>query len=341
MAILSQVEIEDAVRSKWGGTTNLISQQLLRQSLADFESFLTSAAAQVPTWMATAKVGTKEAVTYVPEQRQPYDHHKCHHDHRDKEFSPQMISALERRFRDMFGNSAAVDLLNMAERWVMSAFTAKTVGRNGYWGNAFFQVVDHQLRATYNQTKTAWDNLSKKKRSQIAPPITVVVDNSTTFMESIYNNGYSRVTDKITKLHLNQVREIMLDGMNNGKTAQEIVADLNQLGGREAWHWERLVRSEMINASQQAAIEEAKACEDVNLMWLTSVSKATCRICLERNRMVFDPHQMGLDSYFSSAETAKIEAGRTVKIGRFPHPNCRCSLSPTYEHADWDQRKVS
>lgn len=171
--------------------------------------------------------------------------------------------------------------------------------------------------------------------------MTVVVDNSADFMQSIYKNGYTRVTDKITKLHLNQVREIMLDGMTNGKTPAEIIDDLNQLGGREAWHWKRLVRSEMINASQQAAIEEAKACEDVNLQWLTSISKATCKICLERNRKIFDPHKMGLDDYFSSAETSKIEAGRTIKIGRFPHPNCRCSLSPTYEHADWEQSKVS
>ena len=340
--ILTNAQIENETRSKWGGESNLISQDLLRRSLADFETFLNSITALSGGWVANAQAGTKEApIIRMVFEPKPYSHHCCtDHDH-EKAFSPQMISSLERRFRDMFGSSAAVDLLNIAERWVLACFTSEAVGRNGYWGASYFQIVDYQLRATYNKTRTAWDNLSKKRRAQISPPITIAVDNSSRFMETIYNNGYTRVTSKITKLHLSQVREIMLDGMTNGKTAAEIAADLNGLGSAEAYHWTRLVRSEMVNANQQASIEQAKAGEDVNLKWMTAISKTTCKICLERSGMVFDPHQMGLDSYFATAETAKIEANQKIKvpIGRFPHPNCRCSLAPTYEYADWEQRK--
>lgn len=339
--ILTQAQIENETRSKWGGETNLISQALLRRSLADFETFLNSAAAAVPVWMQTARPIAKEYILQPVAKPRPYCHHECTDHEHEKAFSPQMISSLERRFRDMFGNSAAVDLLNMAERWVTACFTSEAVGRNGYWGSAYFQMVDFRLRAVYDQTRSAWDNLSKKKRARIAPPIQIAVDDGTEFMQDIYNNGYQRVTSKITKLHLSQVRQIMIEGMSNGKTAAEIAADLNGLGGAESYHWTRLVRSEMINANQQAAIEEAKASEDVNIMWLTSISKTTCSICLERNRMVFDPHKMDGIAYFSTAETAAIEAKQKTKIpiGRFPHPNCRCSLTPTYQPADWEQRK--
>lgn len=327
MPILSQSQIQNETRTRWGGTTNLIMQGLLKRSLADFEAFLEGAARLYPNGVSIAK----EFTPIVHECGSECVHDRIHHDHTEKAFSPQKITALERKFRDLFGNSKALDLLNLAERWSIAAFTSEQVGMNGYWGTTYFTLVNHQLRATYDQTRTAWDNLSPKKRQQIAPPIQVVVDNSTDFMEDIYKNGYSRVTDKITKLHLNQVREIMIEGFTNGKTAQEIAADLNALGGREAYHWTRLVRSEMIDASQRAAIEQAKASEGINLKWITSISKNTCKICLERNGKVFDPSKMGLTGYFSTAETAKIK----VPVGRYPHPQCRCNLSPTYLKPTW------
>lgn len=328
MPILSQTQIEAETRSKWGGTTNRISQELLKRSLADFEDFIKGAFSLFPEM---AQFENVKGITTIDT---PCDHSQhCHHDHSDvsKAFSPQKITALERKFRDLFGNSKAVDLLNMAQRWVMAAFFSEEVGRGGYWANAYFQLVDHQLRATFDQVRSTWERLSPRLRQQIAPPIPIVVDNSTDFLMDIYKNGYELVTSKITKLHLPQIQQIMVDGMTNGKTWQEIAAEMNQLGGAEAYHWTRLVRSEMINASQQAAIEEARASEGVNLRWITSISKTTCKVCLERNGKIFDPHKMGLTDYFKSGETAKIK----VPVGRYPHPQCRCSLSPTYLKPTW------
>lgn len=327
MPILSQQRIEAETRSKWGGYTNRLMQGLLRQSLADFETFIEGVFRLFPEMQPHMAVTQKE---FTPEP------HKCNHDYtdRDKAFSPQQITGLERSFRNRFGDSKAADLLNLADRWVLAMFTTEQVGANGYWGTAYMSLVNHQLRETYNQSRTAWDALSRKRRDQISPPIPIVIDEGADYIEKIYSEGYSRVTAKVTKLHLPQIQRILVDGMESGKSWQEIAAELNQLGGAEAYHWTRLVRSEMINASQVAAIEAAKAEEGINLRWSTFVSKTTCKVCLERNGKVFDPAQMGLDGYFDSDETKKLERGE-IKIGRYPHPQCRCSLIPTYQAVSW------
>lgn len=336
MPILTQAQIDTEARSKWGPTNAAIQAKLMDQSLADFDHFIASVFLIFP-----------ELGTYNPNRDgltpafKSLDHHHhgngctCEVHTGYKDFSPQKITSLERMFRDMYGNSKAVDLLNMAGRWSDSAMPNEDVNGSGYWNKGYLRTITDTFKNAYKELFSIWETLRKRKRGPELPPMPLVVDESDKFIQDIYKEGYKRVTSKITQYHLPSIQEIMLGLGKDGKTWQDIAAELNQLGGADAYHWTRLVRSEMIDASQRAKIEQAKTLEGVNIKWSTSRMGNTCAVCEERNGKIFETSKMESDEYFATPATMKLDANRELKIGRFPHPQCRCSLSYTYKEANW------
>jgi len=335
--ILTQAQIEAETRSKWGGKTNANSAQLLTKSLNSFEEFVHGAMALYPDGALIPYIGKE----FVPVAHK--DGACCTHVHTSDKatFSPQMISGLERSFRNLFGDSIANALLNMSARWALAMFgDSGAVSNSGYWAGAYYTQLSDTFQSSYTEMMqpSIWDQLKKRAAglgADLVPPMPLVVTDGAPWIKDIFANGFELVTSKITKLHLPTCQQIMLDGFKQNLTAKEIAANMQaQLGG-DAYHWTRLVRSEMIDASQRAKIEQAQEMEGVNIIWVASRMGATCPICIERNGKVFDPRKMNEAGYFATDETVKLDTKRDLKIGRYPHPQCRCSLAYTVRPANW------
>jgi hypothetical protein len=334
MPILTQAQIEAESRSKWAPYLAIIQQELLRKSLADFDKFIGGVFEMFPD-LGQYKPNS-DGINGRNATKQHHDYHKeCRHDF-EKAFDPSQITTLERMFRDMYGKSKAVDLLNMAERWSESAMPNGGVNQSGYWNKGYYRAITDTFRNAYKELFSVWEQLRKRKVGPETPPIPLAIDESSKFQKLIFENGYDRVTSLITKQHLPSIQQIMLGLGKDGKTWQDIAAELNQLGGADAYHWTRLVRSEMVMAAQKAKLEQGLELEEVNIKWSASRMGATCPICLERDGMIMDPKLMGDDAYYQTATTALVQGKRELPIGMYPHPNCRCTMSYTYHDANWE-----
>ena len=343
--ILTDAQIEAETRTLWGGKQNHTNQIVLGKSLDSFERFVFEAMALFPEMRPyidrykAAPITAKKFIDDLP---------CCHHDHTthsaDKVagFNPQKISSLERQFRNRFGKELAVDLLNIGARWQLEAMRDATVGSTGgYWSTAYYVTLSDTFQSAYTElmSPSIWDQLKKRAARQnidLVPPMPLIVTDGQEFIEDIYTNGYTRVTSKITQLHIPRVQQIMTEGLSGGLNWDQIAAQMHEQLGADAYHWTRLVRSEMINASQEAKINQALESDDVNVIWRASRVGA-CPVCAQRNGKIFDPRKMGDAAYFATDETGKIDTKKEIKIGRYPHPNCRCTMAFTVLDANWNE----
>lgn len=137
------------------------------------------------------------------------------------------------------------------------------------------------------------------------------------FITDIYANGYGLVTSKITKFFLPIAKEIINRELRAGKSWAQVKWTLNRrIGIGGAWHWERLIRSEMAAAISRVSIAQYKQAGVELVKWSAALNR--CPIC---DRYATENKGFGAGIY-------RIDSAPLPMINS--HPNCRCTLLPIY-----------
>jgi SPP1 gp7 family putative phage head morphogenesis protein len=145
-------------------------------------------------------------------------------------------------------------------------------------------------------------------------PILDIIKNKEVF-DTLCKQGFDLVKNNATKTIQNRILAEMEAYAITGSNPNEVARRLEKLFGDKNSDWERLARSEMIMAAEQAKIDEWRAW-DVELVEYAPAPDA-CDLCQALR-----------------GEYAIDEVPRPV---RDTHPYCRCSVRPAADEIDKDR----
>jgi len=124
------------------------------------------------------------------------------------------------------------------------------------------------------------------------------------FLKSIVDNGVTRISEKLTIEYANIAREVIAQGVRDGRPMIDIARILHRkVGEGQAWQWLRLARSELVLGYNGAFLAECASQGVLYYEWVAAPD--ACPICSP------------LD-------------GRVWEVGKGPlpvqdtHPNCNC-----------------
>lgn len=240
--------------------------------------------------------------------KSPTTHDCCHDDAGQlidgtKEFTGLSIKvdqdinqAAESLFQDLFGVSA-LDL-----------------GAETIIGKTLAQVINESIQDGFEQAEKEWKKRAAKEKEWAAsnpfPDAAIEPTPEMGWLRNIYNDGFTRVKNKVFQQLTPLVKRTIAQGVAAGKTMQQIAEELySQHGSGYLWQWQRLIRTESHNAAFQANLEEYRDCGAIAVRWSAALNPCNvCQAIQSRNQ-----------GYYP------IES-----VPRPPHPNCRCHTTPVF-----------
>lgn len=154
-----------------------------------------------------------------------------------------------------------------------------------------------------------------------------VYDPGLKWVKDLYKQGFTLVKNGMFRQLIPALKRDIAAWVDQGRSWSEISQDLWRLYGGKLWHWERLVRTEMVSAITTASIERYRELGAQFLKW--SLGSNACLICT------------GFRNQVNALETGDPEQPVIMKpgvwkIGEQPaipgqtHPYCRCLFTPRF-----------
>lgn len=236
-------------------------------------------------------------------------------------FTEQDYLALQNVFMDLMGSEFTAKFNEAFE----SAFNDYMTGNgNVEFDGAIFNRFYHDtyqdaLNHTYNVSERQIDIqfATERDRELWRANISTVegygVVQSSPFVQSVYQNGFQLIKNKVTIQFYSLAMQSIVEGVQAGDDWLTIARNLHKRAGVGAgWQWKRLVRTEMTIA-QDKANKEMFGLMDVQYSRY-SYAMGACPICVDlgnRNQ-----------GYYPTASRPTL-TGDT-------HPNCRCNYIPIF-----------
>ena len=174
--------------------------------------------------------------------------------------------------------------------------------------------------------KKAWQKLSdlaKKNKPWVGGAY--VYDPGMPWIRELYANGFQLVTDGVTKSLVPELKAEIVSLANAGTDWGTISRRIrDKFGEGKLWHWQRLVRTEMVISITETATRRYGQLGVGYLQW--SLGNNACPICSGYRNQV---------NTFTVGERTVSRAG-LWKMGTQPaipfvtHPHCRCYWVPVF-----------
>lgn len=232
----------------------------------------------------------------------------CKEDIHTRALTPRQIEAINRAYTR--STSAATNLRTdrAGRTWIERLFgRTAAVNRSSPYKRGLWGMIQ-------NTFGWAWDRLTKShsqlpalfQKANPLPSGVLQVDGGHAFIDKLYQDGLKRVRSKVMKDLVPQTKQHIVEQLRAGKNWKEIARSLKSKFGVGAQHqWDRLVRTEMARALDQATREQYKAAGIKFIRW-SLAANPDCKLCKPIGR-----HNRG---YY------RIDKAPLIPV----HPNCRC-----------------
>jgi hypothetical protein len=211
----------------------------------------------------------------------------------------ETIDALEKLFTETANQLMTGDGLVITDGAVFNEFFAKT-------------YKEGLLKATedgFENIKNAPKRLQEWFKNNVSP--VPVFSTESAFVRAMYNDGFKLITSKLTINFYGEALDAIAKGVQNGDGWMQIASNMNKVAGtKAAWHWKRLVRTEMCGAFYGSSVEQYEKMGVQYVKW--SMVATACEIC----RGYAEDHQ---GWYLLGHETPQPV-----------HPNDRCRYIPRW-----------
>jgi len=274
---------------------------------------------QLPTWQSVLD-NRKELSTDEITKILPHDEGcECCHTKAVSDYSPAQIRRIRNQFIERFGANTSDKLNASGDKFLVELFgptnqaTAIDISDSGMiYRRGMRATIIAAQRDAFNKALKVWERLPLRLRSTIdllalkAYPF----DPQQAFIKEIYKSGFELVSSKVTKNFLPDIKSIILRGLIDEISWQEIAVQLDsQIGVGGLWQWERLVRSEMAMAIDRAQVDRYRGLGVKYVKW--SARPNRCRICNGFHGRIF-----------------RID--KAPLITQDTHPNCACQKNPLF-----------
>lgn len=244
----------------------------------------------------------------------------CHHeDHQKDVYNNSQINDIERLFRKLVGNDVADRILAEMRTWQRLAAGQSATSLDDPLSRSVMGGIRASIENTLKKAKQRWESMFRSRGPNWAlenplNPALIDIRPEMEWIQVLNSEGYTLIADKISKQFLPDIMRIVNEGLvrENPLSWSEIATQLKQqIGIKGRYHWERIVRTEMAKAIEAANDRQAKAMGVPFQKWSASVlSNNICDQCAALNGNIYP--------------TGEAPA-------RPVHPNCRCTLIPTWE----------
>jgi hypothetical protein len=144
-------------------------------------------------------------------------------------------------------------------------------------------------------------------------PEVLEVNYAEAYASEVIDSGFNTITYSISKKFKAEAMQIMVDGLRDGKSWQEIASIMHRsIGMGDTSHWKRLVRTEMLKAYDRAAKDRYAKAGATYVKFLPVMNP--CPICAELSKTN--------KGYYPMATAPKLPDET--------HPNCRCKWVPVW-----------
>ena len=228
-----------------------------------------------------------------------------------KAFAPTEILGIDTAFASLLGS----DVLNQINA-ASGVYSAELIAAYTKFLNESFPEI---IRVANYKARKAWEAFNKTKPFPGAP-----LTGNEPFIQALKRNGLKLATDKVTLFFEPGLKEMIVNGIRDGQSNQQVKAAINRkYGTRAAWHWARLVRTEMTLAIGETALAEYAAHDVPYVKFSKSLAARPpgeiCGVLAEA------------DNGYGRGVYLRNEAPQPV---RDTHPSCRCNLLPVYRVAN-------
>jgi SPP1 gp7 family putative phage head morphogenesis protein len=260
---------------------------------------------------------TTKAVEWEITEHQCSD--QCNHSVIHKEFTNREISDIEREFRKIIGNSAAIDLLNDGALWEQLAAGIDPDGQGSPMNRE--QMVQVSAKWAFEGAAEQWEKEAKRRGSTWAAnnPVALIPlqpANYAAWLNDMNIAGFELVKNKVTRQFIPEIKRFVTELALKDTPWTTVASELKKvMGTGKRWEWVRIVRTEYMNAADRSSMEQYKQMGVPLVRWNASRAGATCAICLELNGQLF------------SVDGGTKEYPIAPPL---PHPQCRCNKLPVW-----------
>lgn len=262
------------------------------------------------------------------------------HVHFEKAFpegvNPQRVNA---EFSNNFGLSIGIRFDEITEDYLKDVVGREWQdlrGKEYIYGKNMNEAVQTYVNDAREQVKRTWDRQPQwwKDQNPFNDIWNAAFWEDSQFINTIYQDGYDRVTNKVTIDFGLRAKDIINNGLKEAKPWTEIARDVNKDVGipriqqgkpdpetgrvrtvAAAYHWKRLVRSEMANGIHKASMATYRETEPFIEAVKYNAALGRCNIC--------EGHATRNNGFYAF-DNAPDVTGDT-------HPNCRCMVYPIYD----------
>ena len=249
-----------------------------------------------------------------------------------KDLTPGEIADINRRYRNQIGTASAKEIEAATKTFINAVVGAGPAAQvaidPAILDLMYFLTINASGTEATNITKKAWDKLPAYLKTDIKWLGGEYVYNpAQPWIKKLYKNGFTRVTDAMTKQFVPQLKQIVVQSADSGMSMIEIARTVRDTFGGKLWHWERLVRTEMVISITETAVERYKELGVQFLQW--SLGSNACPICTGFRNTV-NTLRTG------DPDRPTVQMAGVWKIGSAPqipfvtHPNCRCLWTPLF-----------
>ena len=163
------------------------------------------------------------------------------------------------------------------------------------------EIINHFIKRTFEK--------AHKDTARVMNMQTITYSEAK--LQALQNMNYHYI-EKLSKNRIAKFKEVMEQGMSEGKSQQEILKDVKQSFNAVAWKSEQIARTEVVRAYNKATVEACKTSAFTDTVrFFTERDENVCLLCKPLNNKLININNM---------QNALL----------FPplHPNCRCALHP-------------
>lgn len=231
------------------------------------------------------------------------------------------IEDLDQEFESIIGASGSNFTNNLFQQYQLNAMIGSglviTAGAifNEHYNSVWNIGLNHAYESSISRDSQG-RSLPKSKRDKREQEIielgvnpNAVLDPNSPFVKEFYKSGFQLVNRKIYKDFLPNVKKTIVDGVASGRAWNQIARDLYKKNYiNKLYHWERLVRTEMVRAFDLTARERYA---EMGAKYVKgSVTPTRCELCAAEVQ----------NKYY------RIDNAPGLPI----HPNCRCEWIPVF-----------
>lgn len=264
-----------------------------------------------PSWQALTRQENAQKWVFVQEHAcGPECNHGSHYQDSEKKYSPSQISDIDARFQEAMGLGTDIAMQQYANDWFDTTYGE--IGSPTRWQGGLLEMIRKTITWAFNRNSASWARLVAKyawARALNRDITQLIVDPSLPWIIELYDAGFNLVKDKIFRFFLPEIKQTILRGLRDGLSWDQLSRSLyRKYGARGLYQWQRLIRSEMARAIDEATREQYKQSGVKAVKWSAALGR--CPIC--------DDIATTNGGYYAIDKAPRVVTDT--------HPNCLCLI---------------